>query len=94
MVFHMYNVGIDKFFDAIFISEEIGYQKPKKEFFDYIEESIDGFSKDKAIVIGDSLSSDIKGAIEAGIDSCWFNPKGNSSELNITYIINRIDELK
>lgn len=87
-------VGIDKFFDAIFISEEIGYQKPKKEFFDYIEESIDGFSKDKAIVIGDSLSSDIKGAIEAGIDSCWFNPKGNSSELNITYIINRIDELK
>ena len=87
-------VGIEKFFDNIFVSEEIGYQKPKKEFFDYIENHIEGFNKEEAIVIGDSLTSDIKGAIDANISTCWFNPKGLISELNIDYIISSLDELK
>lgn len=88
------SVGIDKFFSGIFVSEEIGYQKPKKEFFDYIAANIEGFNKEEAIVIGDSLTSDIYGAINYDIDTCWFNPNGKSSELNITYIIKSIDELK
>ena len=87
-------VGIDKFFTNVFVSEEIGYQKPKKEFFDYVANNIEGFNKEEAIVIGDSLSSDIKGAIEYGIDTCWFNPNKNECELNITYSITSIDEIK
>lgn len=87
-------VGIDKFFDMIFVSEEIGFSKPNKEFFEYIEEHIEGFNKKEAIVIGDSLTSDIKGAINYGIDTCWFNPNGKTSDLNITFTIKSIDEVK
>ena len=86
--------GLDKIFKGLFISSEIGHQKPKKEFFDYIEKHIEGFNKEAAIVIGDSLTSDIKGAIDANISTCWFNPKGFKSHLNIDYIISSLDELK
>ena len=65
---------ITKYFDKIFISEVIGAEKPHKEFFDAVENGIDGYCREKAIVIGDSLSSDIKGAINSGIDCIWFNP--------------------
>lgn len=67
--------GIERFMTGIFISETIGYQKPQKEFFDYcfshIKEDRGGL-----IIIGDSLTSDIQGGINAGIDTCWFNPAG------------------
>ena len=78
----------------IFVSEEIGFSKPNKEFFEYIEEHIEGFNKKEAIVIGDSLTSDIKGAINYGIDTCWFNPNGKTSDLKITFTIKSIDEVK
>ena len=81
------------FFDGIFISEEIGYSKPNKEFFKYVESKIDGFDKKKALVIGDSLTSDMLGGINYGIDTCWFNPNGNDTTLNITYEIKKIEEL-
>jgi 2-haloacid dehalogenase len=87
-------VGIDKFFSKIFISEEIGYSKPNKEFFTYIENNILGFNKEEAIVIGDSLTSDIKGAINYGIDCCWFNPNDKETDLNIKYIIASLDEIR
>ncbi len=87
-------VGIGKFFKGIFVSEEIGYSKPNKEFFEYVERNIEGFKKEEAIVIGDSLTSDIKGAIDYGIDTCWFNPSGKKTDLNITYTISSIEELK
>lgn len=86
-------VDILKFFDGVFVSEEIGYSKPTKEFFEYVENNIIGFKKEEAIVIGDSLTSDIKGAINYGIDTCWFNPNGKTTDLNITYIISSIDEV-
>lgn len=85
--------GIDKFFKGYFISEEIGYQKPKKEFFDFVFSKID-FNPSQCCVIGDSLSSDIKGAISYNIDSCWFNPNKNKSELNITYIISDLSQIR
>lgn len=86
--------GIDKFFIDIFISEEIGYQKPKKEFFDYVANTIENFKKEEAIVIGDSLTSDIIGAIEYGIDTCWYNPNKAKCEYDINYTISSINELK
>ncbi len=86
---------ITKYFEKIFISEVIGAEKPSKVFFDAVEANIEGYDRDRALVIGDSLSSDIKGAINSGIDCCWFNPdRKNAPEgWNITYITHSFDEI-
>ncbi len=69
------NSGLSLVFDDVFLSEEVGFEKPMKEFFDavFLRHSI--LEPKKTILIGDSLTSDIQGAINAGIVSCWFNPK-------------------
>lgn len=79
--------GIDVFFENVFISECVGYQKPTKEYFDYVFDNIDEKDKSKILLIGDSLSSDIKGAQNAGIDSLWINPKSAVNNVceNATY---------
>ena len=64
---------IKKYFQNIFVSEDIGHQKPSKEYFDYCFKNIDKIDLSKTLIIGDSLSSDIQGGINAGIDTCWFN---------------------
>jgi len=66
--------GLDRYVDAFFISDEIGAQKPQREFFDYVLSHIGDWSADKLLLIGDSLSADILGANRFGIPSCWFNP--------------------
>ena len=58
-----------------FISDKIGFDKPAKEYTDYVVSHIENFDKNQAVWIGDSLSADIKAANDAGIDSVWFNPK-------------------
>lgn len=72
--------GFDVLMDDIFISEVIGYVKPKKEFFDACFKQIENFDKERVLLIGDSLSSDIRGAKNAGIDSCWYNPGSKTAE--------------
>ncbi len=86
---------ITKYFEKIFISEVIGAEKPHKEFFNAVENGIDGYCREKAIVIGDSLSSDIKGAINSGIDCIWFNPikKEAPKGWDITYTVSNFDEI-
>ena len=86
---------ITKYFEKIFISEVIGYEKPHKEFFSAVENGIEGYSREKAIVIGDSLSSDIKGAINSGIDCIWYNPSNNAAPegWDITYTVSGFDEI-
>ena len=85
-------VNITKYFKKIFISEEIGYQKPSIEYFDYVLNDLNLTNKDEILVIGDSLSSDIQGGINAGIDTMWYNPKGLRSNLNYTYQISEYDD--
>lgn len=65
--------GLDKYFKEMFISGRIGAGKPSQEFFDYVKTHIPGFDKEEALVIGDSLSSDIRGGVDAGIPTCWFS---------------------
>ena len=60
--------GLNKFFEKIFVSEKIGYQKPKKEFFDYVFNNIE-YNKDEVLLLGDSLTADIIGGINYGIDT-------------------------
>lgn len=83
------------YFDGIFISEETGYQKPQIEFFDYVSKRIEGFDPCHALIIGDSLASDMQGGINAGIDTCWYNPnhKENLSNLPLTYMVSSFQEL-
>ena len=67
--------GIAKYMDGIFISQILGANKPDKQFFDICFAEIPDFSLSETVIIGDSLSSDIKGGINAGITTVWFNPK-------------------
>lgn len=86
--------GLMPFFEDIFTSQDIGFQKPAKEFFDHVKEHIKDFRTEKALVIGDSLSSDIKGGNLAGIDTCWINRKNSSSsEIKSTYTITELKGL-
>lgn len=68
--------GIAPLFQEIFISEVVGYNKPNVEFFNYCFERIPDFKKESTIIVGDSLTSDIRGGNNAGIKTCWFNPHG------------------
>ena len=65
--------GIDGLFEDIFYSESIGFSKPYREFFDYVAAHIAGWDSTRAVLIGDSQTSDIAGANNAGITSVWFN---------------------
>jgi 2-haloacid dehalogenase len=87
--------GLYPFFKGIFVSEDTGFQKPMKEYFDYVFAKIPGFAVEQGIIIGDSLSSDIKGGMLAGLDTCWFNPqmKPNITEIAPTYQIQALDDL-
>ena len=68
--------GLDRYMDEVFISDELGAQKPQKEFFDTVLSRIGNTSQDELLLIGDSLSADILGANTAGIPCVWFNPSG------------------
>ncbi|PIO81618.1 noncanonical pyrimidine nucleotidase, YjjG family [Pediococcus damnosus] len=88
--------GLSTYFKHIFVSEEVGYQEPRIEFFDFIANHISGFTPKNALIIGDSLTSDIQGGANAGIDSVWFNPalQPNHSSVSPTYQIDDLLDLK
>ena len=70
----MTSANLYRFFEKVFVSQEIGHNKPSKEYFDGCIAQIPGFDPKKTMIVGDSLSSDIKGGINAGISTCWVNP--------------------
>jgi 2-haloacid dehalogenase len=86
---------IKDFFEAIIISEEIGSAKPYTAFFEVAHERTGRPPKSEILVIGDNLSSDIRGGIGFGVDTCWFNPHGDPRPegLAITYEIRNLREL-
>jgi 2-haloacid dehalogenase len=87
--------GLFPLFRNIFVSEDTGYQKPMKEFFDYVFARIPNFRVEEALIIGDSLSADIKGGELAGMDTCWFNPnmKQNHTNIKPSYQIHNLEEI-
>ena len=89
------SAGIIPYFKDIFISERVGFNKPSAEFFEACFERIPGFEKDKAVIVGDRLSSDILGGINAGVKTCWFNPRGDAPDPDIPadYEIKHLNEL-
>ena len=75
----MTSANLYRFFEKVFVSQELGYNKPAPEFFQKAAEQIPGFDPEKAMMVGDSLSSDIKGGINAGIKTVWVNPGHKAS---------------
>lgn len=88
--------GLDKYFKGIFVSEEAGTQKPQMEFFEYCFEKMGRRDVDNMLVIGDSLTSDIRGGNTAGIDTLWYNPHGsvNTAGVHVDYEMKELGELK
>lgn len=87
---------VNGYFENVFISEVLGAQKPEPEFFELVADQIPNFDKAKTLVIGDSLTSDIKGANGFDLDSVWFNPNGvkNQTDTQPTYEISKLLELE
>jgi putative hydrolase of the HAD superfamily len=67
------NCGIQVYFTKLFMAEMVGYQKPDKRFFEYAIKSVHAH-KNECLMIGDDIETDIKGALNAGIDQVYFNP--------------------
>lgn len=89
------SAGIEPYFKNIFISQAIGFDKPQKEFFDRCFAQIPNFVREEAIIVGDSLTSDMRGGCNAGIRTCWFNPhrKPRCAEIPVDYEIAALVEL-
>ena len=92
----MTSANLYRFFEQSFISEEMGAAKPSKVYFDSAFARIEGFNPARAMMVGDSLTSDIRGGINAGIRTCWVNPGNKTRRADILpdYEIRSISELE
>jgi 2-haloacid dehalogenase len=88
--------GLNKYVEKAFISEALGQNKPSKAYFDLCFAQIPGFDSAKAMMVGDSLTSDIQGGINAGIPTCWVNVFGkeNTTAIRPDHEIASLTELE
>lgn len=90
--------GIATCFEERFISDNIGFEKPRVEYFEAIARAIPDLSRERTLIVGDSLSSDMQGGINFGIDTCWYNPRGkeipSSMEGKITYVAHDFEQIR
>ena len=91
----MTSANLYRFFEKVFVSQEIGYNKPSKDYFERAFAQIEDFDRSKAIIVGDSLSSDILGGNNAGIATCWVNPTHASRKegIRVDYEIEALSQL-
>ena len=89
------NSGLIELFDDVFISDIVGFEKPDVRFCDAVFESIGRYKNSEVLIVGDSLTSDIRGGQNAGIVTCWYNLKGitSGSEYQIDYEIKDLREV-
>ena len=87
--------GLDQIMNGVFVSELMGYPKPMKEYFDACFAALPDVKRQECILVGDSLTSDMQGANNAGITACWFNPEKREKDVNvrIDYEISRLEEV-
>ena len=88
--------GFRELFDDVFISEDVGVEKPDIRFFEYVWECIGKYEPEEVLIVGDSLTSDMQGGNNAGILCCWYNPKGleNDKGLKIDYEIGDLQKVR
>lgn len=87
--------GLAPYFNQVFISEQLQTQKPDALFYEKIGQQITGFDKEKTLMIGDSLTADIQGGNNAGIDTIWYNPHhlDNKTQAQPTYVVHSYKDL-
>lgn len=87
--------NIDRYFEDMFISGEVGYEKPSIEYFEHVQSHIEGFDKESALIVGDSLTSDMRGGINFGIDTCWYNPdsKPAPEDMELTCVAHSFEQI-
>ncbi len=85
--------GLRGYLADVFVSEKTGFQKPNVGYFDYVLSHIREKNRSKILVIGDSPTSDILGGKNAGLDTCWYNPKRMTADCIPTYEIHTLSEL-
>ena len=91
----MTSANLYRFFETVFVSQEIGHNKPSKAYFDACFATIPDFDREKAMIVGDSLSSDILGGINAGIKTVWVNPEHKDcGEIRPDYEIEALSQLE
>jgi YjjG family noncanonical pyrimidine nucleotidase len=88
--------GLEQFFSHVIVSEDAGCVKPDARIFEYAAKKLNCTDKSKMLMVGDSLTSDIQGGMNYGIDTCWFDTGVNAapSFYTIGYVIRRLSELK
>lgn len=89
---------IEHYFEHVIISEEVGSAKPDSGIFDHAFARMGSPDKRDGLIVGDSLTSDIRGGCNYGIDTCWFNPSGRArpgeaNDLDIRHEITHLDEV-
>ncbi len=89
------NSALSDVFDAVVVSGDVGISKPNPKIFKIVAEKAGFKDKSEMLMIGDSLTSDIKGGINYGIDTCWYNPKNKSNLTDVKpkYEIDELTEL-
>ena len=92
----LYKSGLIDIFDGVFISEEVGFEKPGIAFFEHVWRKIGSYHANEVLIVGDSLTSDMQGGNNAGILCCWYNSKGmkNDTALRIDYEIDNLQKIK
>ena len=89
------NSAIGKYIDKIIVSDDIGISKPNAGIFEYALKKLGIEDKKESIMVGDSLSADIQGGINFGIDTCWVNLQKEYSDGKIKpkYTVTSLEEI-
>ena len=87
--------GLDRYFEKVFISGELGAEKPSVAFFEKVASNITGFDRSRTVIVGDSLTSDMAGGLNFEIDTCWYAPQEKKcpDNMNLTYIAKSFDDV-
>ena len=87
--------GVGNFMEDVFVSEKMDSEKPNRKIFDGALRALGAENREHVLMVGDSLTSDIQGGVNAGLDTCWFNPNHaeNPGKVIPTYEIAQLEEL-
>lgn len=87
--------GLEGLTARTFISGQIGYEKPDVRYFEAVAKEIPNFDLTRTLIVGDSLTSDMRGGVNFGLDTCWYNPKGKEvpKDLPLTFVATNYDEI-
>ena len=87
--------GLDRILDRIYISEDVGFEKPRREYFDAVLADLSPLKPREVLMVGDSLTSDMRGSFDYGLVTCWYNPGGtvNGTGMVFDHVISHLSEV-